>query len=271
MYFTRKYDGISIDEYLEEKKITWYIAWRIWEAYYLKGDAKVWRESLNRDKMKTLSDNEFEQVFLDRWSHAKDNDQTRHPGLFLGEHALLQVQWHIQQENVVVSIYPSCTHNFISIDLEKRLKVPTNKVCSTHLDGENVQVFKNLKITLGNYVLHSDFHARDMDNMDIVLGYPWMKSMGTINLNIEKRFFKLWYKKKKITLQDISLSKPAEPKAVPDIVSIWTLEVTIDTSNDESMVTDTIDDTAAQKDLTQDMHQTTKAAPPKPPVAEVKI
>jgi hypothetical protein len=46
----------------------------------------------------------------------------------------------------------------------------------------------------------------DMDNVDIVLGYPWMQSVGTINLNIEKNILKLWYKKKKVTLQDISLT-----------------------------------------------------------------
>ena len=70
-YFTRKDDGISIQEYLEENKIKWYIVWKFWAAYYLKDDVKLWWESLNRDKMKTLLDKEFEQVFLDKWYHAK--------------------------------------------------------------------------------------------------------------------------------------------------------------------------------------------------------
>ena len=82
-------------------------------------------------------------------------------------------------------------HNFINDKLAKSLKLPIKNVCRTHIDGEHIQVFKNLKITMGNYVLHSNFQARDMDNMDIVLGYPWMKSVGTINLNIEKKFLKL--------------------------------------------------------------------------------
>jgi hypothetical protein len=49
-------------------------------------------------------------------------------------------------------------------------------------------------------VLHSYFYAIDMGDVDIVLGYPWIDSMGTININVEKKFLKLWYKKKKITL-----------------------------------------------------------------------
>jgi hypothetical protein len=46
----------------------------------------------------------------------------------------------------------------------------------------------------------------NMDGVDIILGYPWMDTIGTININVEKNFVKLWYKKKKITLQDVCLS-----------------------------------------------------------------
>ena len=49
----------------------------IWWAYIWKVMLKVWRNSLNRDKMKTISDEEFEQVFLDKWSHAKKKDINR--------------------------------------------------------------------------------------------------------------------------------------------------------------------------------------------------
>jgi hypothetical protein len=54
---------------------------------------------------------------------------------------------------------------------------------------------------MDKYVLHSYFYAIDMDDVDIVLGYPWMDSVGTININVKKKFLKIWYKKKKITLQ----------------------------------------------------------------------
>jgi hypothetical protein len=54
------------------------------------------------------------------------------------------------------------------------LQVRAKNIQSTHVEGENVQIFKYLKITMDTYVLHSDFHAIDMDDVDIVLGYPWM-------------------------------------------------------------------------------------------------
>jgi len=64
---------------------------------------------------------------------------------------------------------------------------------------------------MDKYVFHSDFYAMDMDEVDIVLGYPWIKSMDTININVPKKFLKLWYKKNKITLQDVSLNKKDGP------------------------------------------------------------
>jgi hypothetical protein len=79
------------------------------------------------------------------------------------------------------------------------LQVPTKNIQSTQVEGENVQNFKYLKLSMEKYVLHSYFYAIDMDDVDIVLGYPWIDSMGTININVQNKFLKLWYKKKKIT------------------------------------------------------------------------
>ena len=99
-----------------------------------------------------------------------------------------------------MSINPSCKHNFINVNLEKKLQVPTKHIENTEVDDEGVQVYKYLKLSMDKYVLHNNFYISDMDNMDVVLGYPWMQSVGTININVQKKFLKIWYKKKKITL-----------------------------------------------------------------------
>jgi hypothetical protein len=102
-------------------------------------------------------------------------------------------------------------HNFINVQLVNRLQIPAKNIQGTQVKGENVQIFKYLKLSMDKYVLHSDFYAIDMDEVDIVLGYPWMATIGTININVENKFLKLWYKKKKVTLQDVSLSKKEGP------------------------------------------------------------
>jgi hypothetical protein len=63
----------------------------------------------------------------------------------------------------------------------KRFQVPAKNIQSTQVEGENVQIFLDLKITVDKYVLHSYFYAVDMDDVNI-LGYPWMDSVGTINI-----------------------------------------------------------------------------------------
>ena len=79
------------------------------------------------------------------------------------------------------------------------MQVLENTIQSTQVAGENFKFFKDLKLNMDKYVLHSDFEALDMGDEDIVLGYPWIESMGTININVQNNFLKFRYKKKKIT------------------------------------------------------------------------
>jgi hypothetical protein len=211
MYFTGKCDGPSIESFIKERKSAWEDNWPHWVDLKLQGDAAIWWKSLDYKEMMTLSNGEFEKILLDKWSHGENKDKERTKSLFSCEKSILQVHGCIHKENIIVSINPSCMHNFINVQLVNRLQVPIKNIQSTNVEGENVQIFKDLKITMDKYVLHSDFYAMDMDEVDIVLGYPWIESVGTININVQKKFLKLWYKKKKITLQDVSLSKKDGP------------------------------------------------------------
>jgi hypothetical protein len=75
--------------------------------------------------------------------------------------------------------------------LVNKLQVPAKNIQITQVDGGHVQIFKYLKITMDNYALHSDFYALDMTYVDIVLGYPWMELVGTVNINRKMKFLKL--------------------------------------------------------------------------------
>ena len=59
-------------------------------------------------------------------------------------------------------------HNFINVQLVNILQVPINNIQSIEVEGENFQIVKDLKITMDKYVLHSDFYAMDMDEVDII-------------------------------------------------------------------------------------------------------
>jgi hypothetical protein len=186
--------------------------------------------------MMTLSNEEFEKILLDRWSHGKNKDTERTKGLFSCGNSILQVHGCIHKEKVIISINPSCMHNFINIQLVNRLQVPAKNVQGTQVVSENVQIFKYLKLSMDKYVLHSYFYAIDMDDVDIVLGYPWMDSVGTVNINVQKKFLKLWYKKKKITLHDVSLSKKDGPtEANKEVIVEFEVESEVEsTEGDEA-------------------------------------
>ena len=111
----------------------------LWIDAYFRDDAKVWWCSLDSRKMDALSDEEFEQVFLDKWSHAKNKYQVEHKGLF----SILKFHGCIQKENIVVSISLSCKHNFIHVNLAKNCKFLPSIFKAHRL---MVKIFKFLKI-----------------------------------------------------------------------------------------------------------------------------
>ena len=85
-------------------------------------------------------------------------------------------------------------------NLAKKLQVLAQHIQSTQVDGETFQIFKDLNIIMDKDELHSYFYGLYIDDVDVILGYPWMQSVGTINNNVETKFLNIWYKKKKITL-----------------------------------------------------------------------
>jgi hypothetical protein len=208
MWFTEKYDGPSIEDFIKDRKLVSKETWPYYVECKLQGDASIWWKSLCYNQLMALSKEAFEKLLLFKWSHV---DKGSNKSLFSCGKSILQVHGCIHTTNIIVSINPSCMHNFINVQLVNRLHVPTKNIQSTQVAGENVQIFKYLKITMDKYVLHSYFYAMDMDEVDIVLGYPWIESVGTININVQKIFLNLWFKKNKITLKYVSLSKTEGP------------------------------------------------------------
>jgi hypothetical protein len=80
---------------------------------------------------------------LDRWSHVGKKDKESTKGLFSCGNSILQVHGCIQQEKVIVSINPSCMHNFINVNWLKDCKF-LQRIFKAH--RLRVKIFKFLKI-----------------------------------------------------------------------------------------------------------------------------
>jgi hypothetical protein len=156
----------------------------------LKEDVSIWSQSMDLAK-RVLHDEAFKKIILEKWCHSKSKDKESTKGLFPYGTSILLAQGFIHKQNIIVSINPSFLHNFINVQLVNRLQVLAMNIQSILVEGENIQICKYLKLSMDKYVLHSYFYVIDMDDVDIVFGYPWIDSVGTININVQKKFFKL--------------------------------------------------------------------------------
>ena len=55
---------------------------------------------------------------------------------------------------------------------------------------------------------------------DIILGLPWIKTLGTFILNVGKKFLTFSYNQKRITFQDITMKSEIEPQTSEEFQDI---------------------------------------------------
>ena len=74
-------------------------------------------------------------------------------------------------------------------------------------EKKDIFQIKELQLTIDEYQYISQFYVTTMykEEVDIIIGLPWFKSLGTFILNMEKKFMTFPYKEKMITLQDTTL------------------------------------------------------------------
>jgi len=113
LYFTGKDNGPTIEEFIQRINSKYGICWKAIVRLNLTEEANRWWKSLGIKQLDDLSDKEFEKLFMDKWSCARKKNETRQ-GLCSTGISLLQVHVLIQKEKIIVSINPSCKHNFIN-------------------------------------------------------------------------------------------------------------------------------------------------------------
>jgi hypothetical protein len=100
--------------------------------------------------------------------------------------------------NIVISL--DSNTNYINIDLANQLLISEPDI----IEKDDYFRIKELQVTIDEYEYTSQFYVTTMyqEEVDIVIGLPWFKSLGTFMLNMEKKFVTFPYKEKMITLQD---------------------------------------------------------------------
>ena len=119
-----------------------------------------------------------------------------------------QIKWTIRGKDITISIPPIERNNYISVALANQLAIP-NSIINGRLDFWNTKEYEisNLQLNIRDYIGVSQFMVKSLQSSDndIILGLPWIETLGTFILNAENKFLTFPYKKKKITLQDINM------------------------------------------------------------------
>ena len=103
-----------------------------------------------------------------------------------------------REVNIIINL--NYNENYISIDLANQLLIPQQNI----IEKKDIFQIKELQVTIDEYDYISQFYVINMyqEEVGIVIGLPWFKSLGTFILNMEKKFVTFPYKEKLITLQD---------------------------------------------------------------------
>ena len=139
--------------------------------------------------------------------------QGKKQGRFLGTSktyvsVLFLIKGTIRGKDITISIAPIERNNYISIDIANEIVILESNI-GERLDFWNNKEYaiSDLEWNIGDYTGVSQFIVRSLwssDN-DLILGSPWIETLGTFILNFEKKFVIFPYKTKKITLQDINM------------------------------------------------------------------
>ena len=77
-------------------------------------------------------------------------------------------------------------------------------------------------MSIGDYKFIAQLNVVSMyqDNVDIILGSTWVDTLGSFIFNTKRIFLTFSYKKKKITLQDITMKSISEAPSSEDLRDI---------------------------------------------------
>ena len=93
-------------------------------------------------------------------------------------------------------------NNYISDEFANELAIPESNI-GERLDfwHNKEHAISNLQLNNGDYTDVSQFIVKSLWSSDgvLVLGLPWLETLGTFILNVEKKFMAFPYKKKKFT------------------------------------------------------------------------
>jgi hypothetical protein len=121
----------------------------------------------------------------------------------------LKVQGYIKNKMVTILIDSSSTDNFIDCNVTKYLNLfvyPSRhfQVMIAYEGTINFpRKFHRIKLNMGEYFFYCPIISIQMVCVDVVLGFQWLQSLGTVAFNSKNIFMRFSYDGKEIDLRGI--------------------------------------------------------------------
>ena len=128
-------------------------------------------------------------------------------GCCISTYELFTLKGIIQGREVNIVISMTQDENSININLANQLFISEHNISEkTNIFCKREYEIKDLQVTIDDYEYISQFNVTTMfqEEIDIILGSHWLTKLETFILNTEKKFVTFPYKKKMMTLQDIT-------------------------------------------------------------------
>ncbi|CAH9075070.1 unnamed protein product, partial [Cuscuta epithymum] len=133
-----------------------------------------------------------------------------------------KLKWHEGESTINVLIDGGATHNFLSLNLAEKWRIPY-----THFTGNRVQLGNGECIPICGWCagvdlnvqgigIHQTYYLLELGSMDLVLGMDWLTSLGDMEINFQSQTFKWKVQGQEVILQrdDSSREQDVEGRSV---------------------------------------------------------
>ncbi|CAH9073319.1 unnamed protein product [Cuscuta epithymum] len=145
-----------------------------------------------------------------------------------------KLKWHEGESTVNVLIDGGATHNFMSLNLVEKWRIPYTPFQGNRVqlgNGECIQIggrCAGIDLNVQGIGIHQTYYLLELGSTDLVLGMDWLTSLGDTEINFQSQTFKWEIQGQKVILQgeDSSSEQNVEggsvqrhEVAVPDVTA----------------------------------------------------
>ncbi|CAH9082206.1 unnamed protein product [Cuscuta europaea] len=118
-----------------------------------------------------------------------------------------KLEWHEGENTVNVLIDGGATHNFMSLSLVEKWRLPYNPFQGNRVqlgNGECIQICgrcAGVDLNVQGIGIHQTYYLLELGSTDLVLGMDWLTSLGDTEINFQSQTFKWEVQGQKLILQ----------------------------------------------------------------------